>query len=485
MFQEENKAFNLNGKFVLIISIILLFCFFVLSLFFLQADPDDLLSLYSRDAFTDEGLNTVQAVNWYKFGKLDYYSCDNFVKNPLYNCWIYLSYFFSDSYNIVGRFFLLSTLIIVILFGLIVLKKHRLFIGLAILFSLFNYYLFQYAHFTMPELLASVFLFCLILNVSRYLESKKIQYLVYAIVFTFLSFLFKFQFAYAFPLLFLLLFINLKQFDKKAWLYIVGVNLLFGLIYLFIWYFPHIDFFKLIYKDQIHGGFLNPMEQYYFVYEQIKNYFFNTQNGGLSLSLFLSIPIFIFNLKNLKNDIFLKSLSIGLFCWLIIESHKLLIVYLPPRYLVSTFLAISIFVAFQCYLSVRLSKKLTYYFVLPICLCMLVMNSFSIVYLLKNRKYSIQALNEKFSHTHDAKGLIVGQWANTIAINSRLKALPFTYNSFENGDFLRIIKAKILVVEKNEKDVYYLKHANYFRQKTIKTDSIEVGTYHLYIHYLK
>jgi len=372
-----------------------------------------------------------------------------------------------------------------VIYGLVVLKNHRLFIGLAILFSLFNYYLFQYAHFTMPELLASVFLFCLILNISLYFESKKIRYLIYAIVFSYLSFLFKFQFVYAFSFQFLLLLINRKQFDKKAWLCIVGVNLLFGLTYFFSWYLPHIDFFRLIYKDQIQGGFLNPLEQYIFIYEQIENYFFNTQNWGLSLSLLVSIPLFIINLKKIKNDIFLRSMSIALFCWLLIESHKLLIAYLPPRYLVSTFLSLIIFVPFQFYLSIRFSNKNIYVLASSICLFMFIVNSFSIVYLLKNRKYSIHTLNEKFRHIDHAKGLIVGQWANTIAINSRFEALPFTYNSFGNKDFLRSIKPKILVVEKNEKDIYYLKHLNYFRQKTLKTDRIQVGTYHLYIHYLK
>jgi hypothetical protein len=80
----------------------LLLLLVILQVPFLNADPDLFLS-HSRDAHSDEGLNTIQLRNYVNHGYLDPWECDNLMKNPLFNLILFLPFTIFGTKLIVAR----------------------------------------------------------------------------------------------------------------------------------------------------------------------------------------------------------------------------------------------------------------------------------------------------------------------------------------------------------------------------------------------
>ncbi len=91
----------------------LLLLVFVLHLPFLTADPDYYLS-DSRDAFTDEGLNTSQLRNYINHGQLDINECDNLIKTPLFNGLLFLPLKILGTQHIVARITILLSIMLLL-----------------------------------------------------------------------------------------------------------------------------------------------------------------------------------------------------------------------------------------------------------------------------------------------------------------------------------------------------------------------------------
>src|SRR5438552_358421 len=131
-------------RFVATISIALLF---LLHLPFLNADPDYFLS-DSRDAFTDEGLNTSQLRNYINHNYLDLSECDNLVKTPLFNLLLYLPLKLFGTHLFIARL----TILLLLIASLIFISCQEYFSRLTILLiatTLIQYYVFQYSHYSL------------------------------------------------------------------------------------------------------------------------------------------------------------------------------------------------------------------------------------------------------------------------------------------------------------------------------------------------
>lgn len=94
--QAQKMYFNYAWSFAIILWVIL-------QIPFLKADPFVSLSQNSRDAFTDEGLNTSQIRNWVNWGDLNVWECDNLIKTPLFNALLAVSFKIFGNYWLTGR----------------------------------------------------------------------------------------------------------------------------------------------------------------------------------------------------------------------------------------------------------------------------------------------------------------------------------------------------------------------------------------------
>ncbi|MBA2423286.1 MAG: hypothetical protein H0V61_08690, partial [Chitinophagales bacterium] len=112
----------------------------LLHLPFLHADPDINLTK-SRDAFTDEGLNTSQLRNYVNHHYLDFMECDNLVKTPLFNATLYIPLKIFGTKLIIARLVVLIAFIISIYFASINFNS-IFFTPLLLAITLLQYYVF-------------------------------------------------------------------------------------------------------------------------------------------------------------------------------------------------------------------------------------------------------------------------------------------------------------------------------------------------------
>ncbi|MEO6166977.1 MAG: hypothetical protein ABIO46_15840, partial [Chitinophagales bacterium] len=206
----EKKKFNR-------ICLILLFGVLLLHLPFLNADPDLHLSS-SRDAFTDEGLNTSQLRNFINHGYLDFWECDNLVKNPLFNAILFVPLKLFGTHLIVAR----STILVLIFCLIFLTAKNfhfRSAITIAAITTLLQYYVFQYSHFSLSEMLSTAFILAGVFYLYLFIENKfqnNFQ-LILASVFLAGSYYSKIQFIYIIPLIpSVLLFLMLINRSEKV-----------------------------------------------------------------------------------------------------------------------------------------------------------------------------------------------------------------------------------------------------------------------------
>src|ERR1051325_7282945 len=146
-----------RNRVVALASIVLLF---LLHLPFLHSDPDYFLSI-GRDAFTDEGLSTSQLRNFINHGYFNLNECDNAIKTPLFNLILFLPLKFFGTHLIVARITILLVLIVALLF----LLKENYFAKLVpflFITMLLQFYVFQYSHFALSEMLSII---CILIGI--------------------------------------------------------------------------------------------------------------------------------------------------------------------------------------------------------------------------------------------------------------------------------------------------------------------------------
>ncbi|MGB3076573.1 MAG: hypothetical protein WBB36_14695, partial [Chitinophagales bacterium] len=196
----------MNDKLMLRLGLLLLSVVLLLHLPFLGADPDIHLSS-SRDAFTDEGLNTSQLRNYINHGKLDFMECDNLIKTPLFNLALYIPLQLFGTHLTVARI-----TILLIVFGFIFFLLSNLhFRPVIIIMSLttmLQYYVFQYAHFSLSEMLSTVFILSGIFYIFLFVANncRQQMHLFLSSFYIALAYYSKIQFVYIISLIPLVLF---------------------------------------------------------------------------------------------------------------------------------------------------------------------------------------------------------------------------------------------------------------------------------------
>lgn len=443
----------------------------VLHIPFLYADPDIYLSM-SRDAHTDEGLNTSQVRNFVNGHGLHPWECDNLVKNPLFNVFLVTPLWAFGTELPVARLTVL-VFCLAIMTAILRKKQHR---NWALIFSaivLLQYHIFQYMHFSMAEMCGTFCILASLVWVNDYLLTRQNKALIWACIFSLCTWWFKIQFAYWLPALPAILIIDLVYrwirgrklpvliFRKSLWA--AGIFIAGGILYYLLWYLPLKAPFTYIILNQTSGRMSDAGIFGVHFMENYRRLFFTPELMPLLYATALcSIAgvIMVFVHKAMKNRI-LFGLSL---LWCLIEVHKLLIMHVPSRYMVSAYMAMGmlcavIFAEFLAlYVLSRSGDKryrvMEYMALMGIVTGLFLLYSHGTQYsaLYERREFDIRDMNRFFRENTTQKDVVVGSWSPCATWGSKCRAVPVWKEYLNDKNILQTFHPKYIVTERREEE---------------------------------
>lgn len=337
---------------------------------------------------------------------------------------------------------LVSCLIMAVFFAY--LNKQFLLTGLFLFFSGLQFHVFQFFHFTMVEVMASLTIMLSIGFGHQYIVAakqggKRLSRLVYASLFLYATFLLKVQFVYILPLSLVYLALafyhasNRSQVFKRDFpvlLLVIGAPM--GLFYLF-WYSPNQEFFDLVLAHQGQGRF--PLWGTYWSHflENGSILFWNSYTWIFSLLFLITIPIGLFQIFR-RPFSELKVFLVLIGAWLLLESHKTLILWIPTRYAISFFVAQGLWMAVVVTSAFKENSKRSIRLVsISITALLIIANIFNLNELFTQRSFHSQEMINSLKNV-DFKGQkVTGVWATNLVWNSSAYVIP-VWKGFLNDE---------------------------------------------------
>jgi hypothetical protein len=484
-------------------STILLLLLLVAHLPFLTADPDINIS-YSRGPFTDEGLNTIQARNWINHGYLDLSECDNFLKTPL------LGLSLSVTYSLFGTSLLASRIhvLVLLLLALFIIsqdRKHRGFIFIFILISLLQYQVFQFSHFSMAEMLACA---SALLSVHFLARSCDLQFrqivrrnnAILAALFLSLAYYFKIQFIYLIVLLPLVQIIatigtnpvNRRIFIRQGF-YTSSTLLIFTILYFVAWYLPNRDIYDQMMAGQS-GEFTLSSKSFDYLRFNLTNFFLTSWIIGFVIAFLICIPIGFYLLTRGPSSRY-RILFLSSFTWFLLETHKLLMVYLPTRYRISLYVSIGLTVSVVLSELLKKSERsevgrffsnLFKIFSYIIILSLLTINIFNYVSTIQKREYKIRDANNYMAKTIKEDDIVIGAWAPSLTWDCKARAFPVWNNFLNYKDPVNRYHPRAIVSETDERDSEqaYKSQGINLPEISDSTKTVRIGQWEVVVYYL-
>jgi hypothetical protein len=234
-----------------------------------------------------------------------------------------------------------------------------------------------------------------------------------------------------------------------------------------IWYWVNRDFYNFIMLNETAGRFPTTWNDFL----AVSRFNFINSLWTIEIKLLLILGGFvalafpfwkIWGKKNIRHELILL---FG-FAWIILELHKLPMVYIPNRYLLSLYFAVGILVSAgltMLYDSSRYGKSLAFAFAMTIGLIHMTLNyeSFS------RRTYDLEAVNHYFEDKKLMGGVILGSWAPSLTWDTKVRTIPVWNNYFNWKDPVKTFHPLCIVSEFNEAES---DHA--YEQQGINLDSI-------------
>ena len=444
--------------------LIILGLVFLSHLPFIDADPDRNMSV-GRGPFTDEGLNTAQIRNWVNQGDLNLNECDNLLKTPLLGFPLAVTYKFFGVSHVISR---LHVLVLVFLALLVIglEEKNRWLVIVFSLITLIQYQVFQSSHFSMAEMLsvASVILSIHFLTRSFDLDFSKESLTRQAVlsgIFISLAYYFKIQFIYLVFLLPIVLLIYwfttnfyIRRIIIRQGFAITATLLFFLLFYLLAWYLPNKDAYDYMMAHQS-GGFNFSGKNWEYIRFNLDYHFLK---GWLQWFVYLFLVFLIFGFILLKYSISKRYpvLFFSSLVWFLLETHKLIMVYLPTRYqvslLVSMGLLMSVVMVEVIQWPFSRTRMIARILIISVIFTLTIINIYNYADTLKHRTYVIKDTNEYLARSLTQNDLVLGSWAPSLTWESKSKALP-VWNHFLNyQDPVNKFRPRVIIAETDEQD---------------------------------
>ena len=465
---------------------------FLLHLLFLHADPDYFLS-FSRDAFTDEGLNTSQVRNYINHGYLDLNECDDMIKSPLFNLLLYLPLKIFGTHLIVARI----TVLLCLLISLLVICRHDYFsqmIPLLFATTLIQYYVFQYSHFSLSEMIAVSSIFFGVFFLFRFFHEQKRYQLFLSALFLSVTYYLKIQFVYIIVLLpasFIMNWItgivainHIKRLSQGIfWL------LLFAGIYFVAWYLPFQHTYHYVMSDQVTGKFAGLRRIPYTILFNITYVLFSGQtwwfNSLVAICFFIGAFVFI-----RSQDTNFKILFMLGCLWMFIELHKISMLYLPSRYLVSYYFAAGLMcsVVLRQMLLFKIQHRILRRIAVALLTLFFIGNSIYYGLLLGRRSYHIQEVNDYFASTlKNTNQPVMGVWGANTTWDCRARTIPVWRDFMNDKDIINRFHPQAIVSEPDEAESNQAYSAQGIKLQEIADSSraFEVGKWKVIVYWVK
>jgi len=410
---------------------------FTLHLPFIAADPfipfDD-----SRAAFTDEGLYLFQMENLWETGSLVINQTDGFLKTPFYN----LLLFPLQPFGNLMIFRMVCLVIAMVGFGILFNSlKAKSFVFTAFVFCIaMQSTLFMHLHLAMAEIFVLSFVCLAIASIT------KERYFTWAFCCLLAAVMCKIQYVYLLLLVFPIIIYQIKNqtVTLKKWI------LPFALLIIFVvFYFSQRTGYQYIIEHQQVGKFQN-----------FGNWIFRAKvnlthliQDHFTLGMFILFTLVIFFLVYyyLKTKIAPSFLLIFIVLAWLLESHKLLYIYLPQRYLVLWFALMGLIIL--CGVSIGIAYlKINRKVMIPIGCLLIAIGSLQYVRLYKKRSFEMCALRHEMMSKLPKNASVTGPWAPSLFFGSKVVATTAWGNYYENQEIWNKSGAYI-VAEKNQADV--------------------------------
>lgn len=432
---------------------------------FLEADPDINIS-YSRGANTDEGLHSCQIRNYINNQDLTLDQSDNFVKTPLLGYYLYAPLSLFGSKLIIGRLaiFFASILCIIIAFGSSNYNRFLLLVLFPLLFL--QYHCFHFFHFCLAEILSSAFILGGIIHASKEKKNLWTQAFLSSLMIS-IAYYLKIQFIYVIVLLpfYHIVFAIFKKKKKKQILLFSYTSLFllgFGILYFLSWYLPNKELFQYVMSDQTSGRFVSFQK----LFDNIKHihglFFESNEIVHFTYAFYLLFPLGIFLVLKSSSKTY-KAIFLGLSLWLLLETHKLGMTYLPSRYLISfIFPMIGICSLVLLEFGFLLWRKRKALILVPslVGIILFIFNLQSYHDSLNRRTFAIQEINDYLS-LYDLRGKkIIGPWAPSLTWQTQATSYPVWNGYFNHKDVLESQKPAIIISELDESDSNHVFSSN-------------------------
>ncbi len=473
------------------------FVFFAIALLlhipFLNADPDRLVDVNTRGAWIDEGLYSFQARELIDSGSLDTTVNDAFIRSPIFQSLLVVFFFIFGTHFFAAR--LVTLLIATFVLAMFASRKKTRVFGLILSLIVFSqFHVFQFSHYSLVYIAAASWVLLAMLFFSESFELPKgLRNSLLASFFIFLAYGTTIQLVGASLLLpsasFILWLLSpsgQKRQRLMIFLYNTLFAVLFGLIYLIVWYLPYQEFFQTIVFFQTEGRFPSTFGEFFSVFQ----YNFTTTLWTketipyyiLASLCLLSFPFLI------RKSTRIEYSSILLFgvIWLLIEFPKTGMYYIPNRYLLSFIISMSVLsslVLASLFDFGKIFKVVSIFALIAIFSFNMLYNFYSY----QRRTFDIANLNTVFSNSVEPNMSVLGAWAPSFTWDSNVKCIPVWNNYMNFQKPIEKFNPKAIVTEFNQADNDHCYEQNGYQLFEI-ADSMRifgVWRYNIAIYWLK
>jgi hypothetical protein len=474
-------------------------CLFIVALHFpfLQADPDSQIS-WSRGANTDEGLYSMQVRNFINHGDLTFKNSDGLLKTPLFSATLYLPFKLFGTRLVVGRLtvLLISLLICWIILGYNFYYGALGFISIILVFT--EYHIFHFFHFSLAELLSVSLIFLAVFLMANSDKSRvRVRDSILPSICITIAYFLKFQYVYSVLILPLALIINgiihtghrkvlFWQFLQTSAILSAGV-----LIYFVAWYIPNKEFYDFVVQDQVAHKFIKFSGFYDHLIYLKDSIFLKGYLKPFTLAMaILTITGIVLLFK--RSSVRFSYLFVALACWFLVELHKLTLVYLPTRYLISFLFAMGMVMSVVL-LELFMLKGRTWYLISAKVMLTLVLMSFifrnasSYYETYKRRTFVIKETDDYFARYDFGKKPLMGSWAPSLSWKSRALTYPVWMNFMNDKDILSKYGPVAIIAEPDEEDsnqAYSLQGID-LNSLADSVKTVQVNAWTLKIYWLK
>ena len=463
---------------------------------FLQADPDGQMAWHSRGAYTDEGLYTAQIRNYINSGLFDINQMDGFAKAPLLSLLLLPFLYLLGTHLWVAR-------LAVLLFSLGTTHQliKRYFAGITGYWAWaiigLQYFVFNYSHFAMAEMMGASCIVWAGMLYAKYTQTMAVKHALLSALWLFMALGFKINYLYVLAILPICMAISMgshlinKNYigfktTAKALTGVVGFYALMGAGVYWLVYYPNKGLYtKIVLQDvavKFESGITNITNRLVINTQWIASQY------PLSLLFILCLltGIAVLYIANTKPQQPTKSHGLGLFftCWAVLEIHKLLVQHLPARYLVSSYLCLSILLAWGCTIIYKHNAKAAGWAIATI---VLLINGSYWVKAYNARTFQIQALNNYIAATANNKRTMLGTWAPTACWNSRNTTLPVWEGYFNDIGFMETHQPQAIITEVDERDAGYIfsKRGINLKQQSDSIRVFRIAEWDVAVHWMK